>query len=47
MRRRRRRRREINKNEKEVEVEEEEGIKTLRRQKCGDGCIYSLFTKLC
>ena len=42
---RRRRRRENNKNEKEVE--EEEGIKTLRREKCGDGCIYSLFTKLC
>ena len=25
----------------------EEGIKKLRREKCGDGWIYSLFTKLC
>ena len=25
----------------------EEGIKNLRREKCGDGWIYSLFTKLC
>ena len=25
----------------------EEGIKKLRREKCGGGCIYSLLTKLC
>ena len=58
MRRRRRRENNKNKKEVEEEEGIktfrrennkiiEEGIKKLRREKCGDGWIYSLFTKLC